>query len=287
MSAEEPQLLDVGGIELCVQSIGRERDPALLLIAGAQSPMDLWDDELCARLAAGGRRVIRYDQRDTGQSHCDPPRAPAYSFDDLLGDALGILDALGIERAHVAGISMGGALAMLLAVEHPGRVATLTALSTSATGPDDANLPGPAPAVAALFRDPPPDPDWGDREAVVGFVTDLLRLYAGDTFDEARTRGLCGRIFDRTRDVEASQHNHYLLRDGTSAPVRPRLGQISAPALVVHGSRDPLFPVEHGELLAREIPGATLLVLPGVGHETPPPRTWDTFVPALLGHTAR
>jgi pimeloyl-ACP methyl ester carboxylesterase len=285
MSAEAPRLVDVRGVELCVQTFGRAGDPALLLIAGAQSSMDLWDEELCARLAAGGRLVIRYDQRDTGQSHSDPPRAPRYTFEDLLDDAIGILDVLGIERAHVAGISMGGALAMLLAVERPGRVATLTALSTSATGPDDAKLPGPAPAVVARFRNPPPDPDWSDRDAVVEFVTGMLRHFAGDSFDEARTRALCGRIFDRTRDVEASQRNHYLLPEGDGAPLRPRLGQIAAPALVVHGSRDPLFGVEHGELLAQEIPGAALLVLPGVGHETPPPHTWDTFVPALLGHT--
>jgi pimeloyl-ACP methyl ester carboxylesterase len=287
MSAEPPRLVTVGEIELCVQTFGAAGDPALLLIAGAQSSMDLWDDELCELLAAGGRRVIRYDQRDTGRSHADPPGAPTYTFDDLLADAVGILDALAVGRAHVAGISMGGALAMQLALAQPDRILTLTAISTSAIGPGDGELPPPAPAIVRLFEDPPPEPDWHDRAAVVAYVVAALRAYAGDAFDEARARALCERTYDRTRDIESSQKNHYALADGALPPLRPRLGQIRVPTLIVHGTRDPLFPIEHGELLADEIPDAALLALPGVGHEQPPPRTWETFVPALLGHTAR
>src|SRR6266568_1308435 len=116
--------VDMAGARLCVQAFGDRGDPAILLISGMSSSMDWWDEEFCARLAAGPRFVIRYDHRDTGQSSRCPPGAPSYTGDDLAADAIGVLDALGIRAAHLAGISMGGAIAQRLAVEHPARVAS-------------------------------------------------------------------------------------------------------------------------------------------------------------------
>src|SRR3954451_403907 len=110
------ETLPVNGIELCIDTFGEPRDPAVLLIAGGASSMDWWEDEFCRRLAAGGRVVIRDDHRAPGRSTCSPAGAPPYSGLDLAHDALGVLDALGVHRAHVVGLSMGGALAQIIAV---------------------------------------------------------------------------------------------------------------------------------------------------------------------------
>ena len=243
--------------------------------------MDWWEEGFCDLLARGPRHVIRYDFRDAGQSTSYPPGAPGYSGLDLVADAVGLLDAVGVEAAHVAGVSMGGALAQRLALEHPDRVASLTLMSTSPIGPGVPELPPPSEALA----DPPPEPDWADRDAVIGYVIAGARAYAGSlAFDEERVRGVAARMVDRTRDVAACMTNHYIAESGE--PVRRRLGDLRAPTLVVHGSEDPLFPLPHGEALARAIPGARLHVVAGMGHELPPPEAWDEVAEAILGHTA-
>ena len=125
-----PTNVTANGVQLCVQTFGQADEPAILLIAGAECSMDWWEDEFCELLAAGPRFVIRYDLRDTGQSVTYLPGAPEYDGSDLTADALGVLDALGIDRAHVVGISMGGGIGQELALEHADRVATLTLVST-------------------------------------------------------------------------------------------------------------------------------------------------------------
>src|SRR5262245_32951083 len=163
--------------------------------------MDWWEDDLCRRIAAGGRYVVRYDQRDTGRSIVYEPGAPGYTGADLVADAVGILDVLRVERAHVVGMSMGGGMAQWLAIEHPGRVASLTLVATSAGGAD---LPPMSDELRAVFADPPPDPDWSDRESVVERTVDDWRPYGGTHgFDEHRLRGISGRVFDRSRNIES------------------------------------------------------------------------------------
>jgi pimeloyl-ACP methyl ester carboxylesterase len=276
-----PTMIRANGVDLCVESFGDPASPAILLIGGAASSMDWWHDEFCERLAAGPRFVIRYDLRDTGQSVTYDPGAPQYTGRDLVEDALGLLDALGISRAHVVGISMGGGIGQLLALDHPARVASLTLISTSPGGPD---LPPMSDVLAAHFREPPAEPDWSDREAVVDYIVEDARPFSGShTFDEDGMRALAGRIFDRTINIQSSMTNHWILEGGV--PVRPRLGEITAPTLVIHGTADRLFPLGHAEALASEIPGARLLTLAGVGHEVPPRPVWDQVVTAILGHT--
>lgn len=276
-----PRLIRANDVDLCVQTFGDADAPAILLIAGAASPMDWWDDELCERLATGPRLVIRYDHRDTGQSVSYPAGAPDYDGGDLVADAVGILDELGIERAHLVGISMGGGIAQVLALDYPTRVASLTLISTSPGGPD---LPPMSAELKSHFDNPPPPPDWSDRRAVTDYIVEDARAFAGSRGpDEQRLRAVAGRIVDRTRNIEATYTNHWLL--GGGAPLRPRLGNIAAATLVLHGTDDPLFPYAHAEALAAEIPGATLRPLAGVGHETPPPATWDEVVAAILDHT--
>ena len=273
--------MQVNGVELCVETFGARADPAILLIMGAAASMDWWEDDFCERLAAGPRFVIRYDHRDTGQSVSYAPGAPGYTGDDLIADAIGVLNALGVDRAHVVGQSMGGALAQVLALEHPGRVASLTLIATSPAGPGEPDLPDMTAEGRAAFAQVT-EPDWSDRAAVIDYATELSRACAGRSrpFDERGTRALWERVLDRTTNIESSMKNHYAT-EGGGGRWRERLATLEMPALVVHGTEDPMFPVAHGEALAREIPGAELLVLEGSGHELAR-RDWDVVVPAIL-----
>jgi pimeloyl-ACP methyl ester carboxylesterase len=271
------------GVELCVQTFGAPESPAILLIAGAASSMDWWEDEFCERLASAERFVIRYDLRDTGQSVTYEPGAPQYSGSDLIADAVGVLDVLGVARAHVVGISMGGGIAQHLALDHAGRVRSLTLMSTSPGGRD---LPPMSDELRKRFAEPASEPDWSDRQAVVDYMVEDLRGYAGAfPVAEERMRALAGRIVDRTINIASTMTNHFILEDGEE-PVRPRLGEIRAPTLVLHGTEDPLLPFGHAEALAAEIPGARLVPLEGMGHEMPPRPLWDQVVAEIVDHTA-
>ena len=273
-------------VRLCVETLGDRADPALLLIGGATWSMDWWDDELCRRLADRSRLVVRYDQRDTGRSTSYPPGSPGYTGADLVTDVVAVLDGLGIDRAHVVGLSMGGGLAQRLAAEHRDRVSTLTLISTSPIETGIEGLPGPTAEIQATFASDAPEPDWHDRDAVIDHLVEGERPYAGPgNFDESRLRALAGRVFDRTSDMAASMTNHFLL--DTGGPADHRLEQLAGvPTLVLHGTADPLFPLPHGRALAEAIPGARLLALDGVGHQLPPPHTWGLVVDALIEHTA-
>ncbi|MBE1591143.1 alpha/beta fold hydrolase [Nonomuraea angiospora] len=272
------QLLKINGAELCVETFGDRADPAILLVAGSAASMLWWDAELCERIAAADRYVIRYDHRDTGRSTGYPPGEPAYSFTDLTLDVLGIQDALGIERAHVVCQSMFGRTGLILGVDHPERVASLTFMSGS-TGADD--LPPPSSDLTM-----PAEPDTSDAAAVVEYVVAGARAYAGGSpyFDETAIRALVERDVARARSYASTLVNHYAIElDG---PARGGFGDIAAPTLVVHGDHDPVLPLPHGEALRDAIPGAQLLVLEGAGHDLPEP-VWEDFVSALVRHTER
>lgn len=268
------------GARLCVETFGAAEDPPVLLVGGSASSMDYWEDGFCTRLAAGGRYVIRYDARDTGRSTTWPIGEPGYTADDLVADALAVLDELGITRAHVVGISMGGSIVATLATTHPDRVLTLTVASFS---PGGDGLPPPSAAVAASFDEPAPETDWDDRSAAADRLVEDLRGFTGTLpFDEEHARDVVARVLDRS-PVPAAAANHWVIVGGDGPG--PDLASITAPTLVWHGSADPLFPLPHGEALAVRIPDARLVVLDGVGHEYPPPSTWGQVVAELLAHT--
>lgn len=283
------KIVQANGVKLCVEGFGNPADPAILLIGGAASSMDCWENAFCARLAAGPRFVLRYDNRDTGRSVSYEPGVPPYTIRDLGADAVGLLDAFGLARAHLVGISMGGGIAQLLALDHPDRVASLTLISTSPGGPGgpaNPDLPPMSEKLHAVFAEPGPQPDWSDRAAVIEYIVDGARPFAGSlSFDEAGLREIAARVVDRTRNIASSMTNHWIL-EGGGEPLRPRLGAISAPTLVMHGTVDPLFAYGHAVALAKEIPGARLLPLEGMGHEMPPREVWDVVVPAILLHTS-
>ena len=282
------RIVDVNGVDLCVDTTGDAADPAILLIGGMGSSMDWWEEEFCQRLAAGGRFVIRYDHRDTGQSVSYPAGAPGYTGADLAADAVGVLDTLGRRSAHLAGISMGGALAQHVALAHPDRVDSLVLISTSAAvpgGPSRSELPAMSEELRAYFAAQVPLPDWAERAAVIDYLVDYeRRLEGAEYFDGAHVRALVERIVDRTRDMAASVTNHALVEEGELAT--GRLDGITAPTLVIHGTADPMFPYGHGEALARGIPHAELLPLKGVGHQIPPRAWWPSVIPAMLRHTS-
>jgi pimeloyl-ACP methyl ester carboxylesterase len=266
------RLLPVGPVELCVETFGDPGDPTVLLIHGACASLLWWPHAFCTALAARGRHVVRYDSRDTGRSTHYPAGRPPYGLRDLAADAVGILDALAVPRAHLVGRSMGGGVAMTAALDHPHRVATLTLVGTT-TGDDD--LPPMSPTV--LDRPTSDDP--------VEDVVLLMRAFAGPSpfFDAEATRALAAADVARTLDLDAALTNHFAMRldgpDGGPADIR-------VPTLVVHGDVDPVHPLPHGRALAAAIPGASLLVLPGTGHDLPPQR-FAAVVDALVAHTAR
>ncbi|MEP6560992.1 MAG: alpha/beta fold hydrolase, partial [Nakamurella sp.] len=280
----EEMLLSINGVELCVQAFGDPADPAILLIGGSAASMDWWEDDFCRLLAGGDRFVIRYDHRDTGRSVSYPPGSPGYTGDDLVSDAVGILDVLDRPVAHIVGISMGGALAQLLTLRQPSRVLSLTIISSTA-GAGDADLPGMGEGFMARLAGLPAEPDWSDRPAVIKYLLAGARPFAAaaEPFDEDAVRTVVETMVDRTTDIEAASKNHPLA-DG-SGPWRGRLGEITVPTLVLHGDQDPLFPLPHGRALAAEIVNSRLLVMPGTGHELPR-RVWGLVVPAIRRLTA-
>ncbi|GAA2871071.1 alpha/beta fold hydrolase [Actinoplanes cyaneus] len=286
-------MMPVNGIQVCLETFGERTEPPLLLLAGEASSMDWWDDEFCRRLAAGGRFVIRYDHRDTGRSSAFPAGA-AYSGVDLMNDALGVLDALGVPAAHLVGLSLGGALAQRIAVEQPHRVLSLTLIATSAgLGPDA--TPVLAGVAAVAVRTPPAtevrvrattdEVDWSNRRAAVTCLITEIRARGGPfTPDEPQLRRLAERVFDRSGDLGTSRANHR--RAGYGPPVRDRLAAIEAPTLILHGTLDQRFPAEHPRELARVIPGSRLVWLEGVGHEVPPRAVWSQVLTEILGEPA-
>ncbi|MFI0373050.1 alpha/beta fold hydrolase [Actinomadura sp. 1N219] len=284
------KLIKANGVELCAETFGDQGDAPVLLIGNT---MLTWPDDLCGRVAALRRFVVRYDLRDTGRSTTADPEAPGYTLRDLVADAAGVLDAHDLPSAHVVGFGVGGWIAQLLALDDPARVTTLTLIATRSTapGPNDADLPEHAPELMAHFMNPP-EVDWTDRASVVAFMVESARHLSGASFDEDEAREGIERIYDRTPAAPDPGKAHRANQMATvfaaldSKPRwRERLGDISAPTLVIHGEDDAFFPLGNGEALAAEIPGAELLAVPGMGNELPR-RTWDKVVPAILRHTS-
>ncbi|MBB2943707.1 pimeloyl-ACP methyl ester carboxylesterase [Actinoplanes lutulentus] len=284
-------MMPVNGIQVCIETFGEATDPPLLLLAGDASSMDWWDDEFCRRLAAGDRYVVRYDHRDTGRSTCFPIGSPGYSGLDLMNDALGVLDVLGVPAAHLVGFSLGGGIAQRIAVEHPDRVLSLTLMSTSAgSGDADPSRPDTAAGaggvaggtVSVVTRTlPAADIDWSDRKAAITHLIEEIRDRGGPfTAAEPHLRRLAERIFDRSADLAAGRLHHRLA--GYGPPVRDRLAEIVAPTVILHGTLDQRFPAQHPTELADTIPGARLVWLEGVGHELPPRALWDNVLREIL-----
>ena len=276
------RMVEANGVELCTEPFGDPAHSPILLIMGLGASMLWWEEDFCQLLADGGRFVIRYDHRDTGRSVTYELGRPGYSSADLAADIAGVLDAYEIPAAHLVGVSAGGALAQLLAVEQPKRVSSLVLISTSRALPAEPELPPPSDEFGRFVSTAAVD--WSDAESVIDYLVGYLRMLAGGRrpFAEAPVRSLVRRDVERARDFAAVQ-NHNLLSEAEDSGAT--LSSIAAPTLIIHGTADPMFPIEHGEALAQEIPGARLLPLEGAGHGVDR-ADWETIAGAILAHTA-
>lgn len=282
----------VGRLKLCYESFGDPGDEPLLLVMGLSSQMILWDDEFCERLAGRGFQVIRFDNRDVGRStilhDADIPtqwqlmlrdrRAAAYSLEDMAADAAGLLDHLDIDAAHVVGASMGGMIAQLLAIHHPARVRSLVSIM-STTGNRRVGRARPRVALRLLSR------PSRDRE---GYIADHLATYraigsAGFDFEEEHKRRRAARCYDR--GIHPAGGARQLAAVVTAADRTELLGRIEVPTTVIHGDADPLVDVSGGRATAAAIPGARLLVLPGMGHDLPR-ELWPRIIDAIVTNAA-
>lgn len=275
------RMIEANGAELCTEPFGDAADPPILLIMGLGGSMLWWEERFCRMLADGGRFVIRYDHRDTGRSATYEHGRPEYTGEDLVADAAGVLDAYGIPAAHVVGVSAGGALAQLLALDYPDRVLSLVLISTSPALPAERELPPPTEEFGRFLstaRAP-----WSDPDSVIDYLVDYSRVLAGGRrpFDEAEVRALVRRDVERARDFAATQ-NHEVIPEGGRS--REPLSSVAAPTLVIHGTADPMFPIEHGAALADEIPDARLMALEGAGHGVDR-GDWASIAGAILEHT--
>jgi pimeloyl-ACP methyl ester carboxylesterase len=280
---------EANGIQIEYETTGDPGDRPLLLIVGLADQLIHWDDGLCADLAARGHYVIRFDNRDSGLSTKCDGAAPAlverqktpaaYSLDDMAGDTIGLLDALGIARAHLCGASMGGMIAQCATIRYPSRVLSLTSIY-STTG--NRSLPPPDPEVMDLLLTPAPR----DREGYVEYMVLFIRMITGKgfVFDEAYARQISQRAYDRSFCPEGTARQ--LRAIATQTDRRPALANLAVPTLVVQGTDDPLVSVEAGRDLAEAIPGARLVLIEGMGHDLACGGAWPAIVEAVTTHTS-
>jgi pimeloyl-ACP methyl ester carboxylesterase len=279
------------GIELCYETFGEPDDPTMLLVMGLGSQMIHWPDDFCAALAARGYQVVRFDNRDMGESTWfdggDTPGVRAaigggdvavpYLLADMADDAVGLLDHLGTDRAHVLGVSMGGMIAQTIAIRHPARVASLTSVM-STTGDPDVGTPT-SEAMSALMA-----PPAATREAYQDAVVHHAHVWGSPgLFDAERLRETAARAWDRGYNPAGTARQ--VLAILSSGSRSTELAGLSVPTLVIHGTADTLVQPSGGERTAEVIPDAKLLVIDGMGHDVPPP-LWPQLVDAIAGHAA-
>jgi pimeloyl-ACP methyl ester carboxylesterase len=291
-----PAVARANGIELTYDTFGEAGAPPMVLIMGLASQMIAWDEEFCAGLAARGFRVIRFDNRDIGLStrleslgvpnvaqlllaHMagQPTRAP-YTLSDMARDVVGLLDALGIDAAHVVGASMGGAIAQTVAIEHPRRLLSLCSIMATSGDP---SLPPPTPEALQLLMTPTPT----DQAGYYRRYLQTMKVLRGAGFPQ-----------DETRDLERAEQNfrrglyppgvaRQLIAILASGSRKAALAKVRVPTLVIHGDADPLVPVECGIDVADTVPGAQRLIIEGMGHALPI-ATWPQIIGAIATHAA-
>jgi pimeloyl-ACP methyl ester carboxylesterase len=281
------------GIHIEYETIGDPRARTLLLIGGLADQLIVWDDDLCRDLSQRGHFVIRFDCRDAGLStkfdHEGVPdlgaiargeERPPYTLEDMADDAVGLLDALGIRKAHICGASMGGMIAQTIAIRHPFRVLSLISIY-STTGNRD--LPPPRPEMMERLRAPAPP----EREAYVEHMVGLFRAMAGRgfTFDEVWTRRIAARAYDRSFSPQGTIRQIAAVMAQTDR--RKALAFVTVPTLVIHGTDDPVVPVEAGKDTAEAIPGAQLMLIEGMGHDLPHGGAWPRIIEAISLHTSK
>jgi pimeloyl-ACP methyl ester carboxylesterase len=291
---QPPQLARANGIELCYETFGDVAAEPLILIMGLGAQMVLWDDDFCRQLAARGFRVIRFDNRDIGQSSKlsggkplgamemlklrllkIPVKAP-YRLRDMAEDTIGLMDALGIPSAHLVGASMGGMIAQEITISHPNRVRSLTSIMSTTGNP---KVPGPTREAMAVLMAPPPK---SKEEYIDRFGKSWKVLRAGSfPEDEARDRELAERTYARgLNPAGVGRQLRAILASGSR---KERLRAVKTPTLVIHGTVDPLVHPAGGKDTAASIPGARLLMIDRMGHALPI-SMWPQIIDAIDKH---
>jgi pimeloyl-ACP methyl ester carboxylesterase len=291
---QPPQTMHANGIDICYEIFGDANAEPLLLIMGLGAQMVLWDDDFCQQLAARGFRVIRFDNRDIGQSaklhggkRLTPlellklrflhiPVAAPYRLLDMAKDTVGLMDGLGIKSAHLVGASMGGMIAQEIALSFPQRVRSLTSIMSTTGNP---RLPPPTRQASAMLMAPPPATK---AEYIERFAQTWKLLRVGSfPEDEARDRARAELCFARgLNPAGVGRQLRAILAAGSR---KPRLHAVKAPTLVIHGTVDPLVRPEGGKDTAASIPGARLLMIEGMGHALPIPM-WPQIIDAIDTH---
>jgi len=279
------------GIEIEYEMFGKPNATPLLLVMGLGAQMILWDEEFCEKLAARDFRVVRFDNRDVGLStHVSKfgmpnvvsamaaamrgkPVEAAYTLHDMAADSVGLLDALGIDSAHVVGASMGGMIVQTMALDFPSRVRTLTSIMSTTGNPD---LPPARPEAGAVLLTPVPT----DREGYIERTITVARTIgsSGFPFDEARVRQRAARCYERGFHPEGIARQ--LVAILASGNRKPALPSVRIPTLVIHGGDDPLVPLAGGIDTAEAVPGAELLIIEGMGHDLPRD-VWPRVIDAI------
>lgn len=271
------------GIEIAYDEFGDAKAPVILLIMGLGTQMIAWPVPFCEALAARGFRVVRFDNRDIGLSTkfdsvgpvdvvagftralAGEPVAAPYNLNDMAADAIGLMDKLGIARAHIVGASMGGMIAQVVAAKYPDRTRSLVSIMSSSGDPS--LPPGKPEAIAALLA---PRPDAADREAVITHGMKVYRVIGSPGFptSDAELRVKIEQSTDRSYyPVGVGRQLMAVLASGSRVDL---LKTIAVPTLVLHGADDPLVPVEAGKDTAEHVPGSKLTIVPGMGHDLAP-----------------
>lgn len=295
MNAHPPlQMAKANGIELCYEIFGAPDAEPLVLIMGLGAQMIHWDDDFCQDLAGRGFRVIRFDNRDIGQStkmsggkplrplellklkiFKIAPEAP-YKLWDMANDVVGLLDALDIRKAHIVGASMGGMIAQEIAMQYPDRVLSLTSIMSSTGNP---KLPQPTREASAILLAAPPT----TKAEYLTRFGQTWKVLRGASFplDEAKDLERAERTYARgLNPAGVGRQLRAILASGNR---KERLGSVKVPTLVIHGTIDPLVRVEAGKDTAASIPGAKLLLIEGMGHALPIPM-WPAIIGAIAEH---
>lgn len=270
-----------GQVELEYESFGDESAPAILLINGLGSQMTRWPADFCEKLAARGLRVIRMDNRDTGLSTWFKP-GESYALSDMAADAVAVLDAAGVAKAHVAGVSMGGMITQLVAIEHPDRVLSITSIMSASGAPGTLD---PTPEAGAVLNTPPPDPK-ADFEAFLDFAVRNGETIGSPSYPwpPGALRERAAAEYARAFNPTGSARQMGAIR--TDGDRTLRLAALAIPTVVLHGADDPLIKPFGGEATAAAIPGAELRIVPGMGHDLPP-ALHALFIDAILAAAAR
>ncbi len=292
VSRSSERVAPANGIELCYETFGSPDDEPMLLVMGLGAQMVMWPDEFCEQLAARGFHVIRYDNRDVGLStkftdagmpnvgeafagNAEPP----YTIADMAADGVGLLDHLGIDAAHLVGVSMGGMIVQQMAIDHPDRVRSLTSIMSHPGGED---AEPPTEEALGVLMVPRPE----SRDEVIELAVEARRVIGSTGFplDEDRIRDIAARSYDRCYHPEGMMRQ---LTAIMSSPSRVEgLAKVRVPTTVIHGTVDPLVPPSNGRRCAEAVPGAEHVEITGMGHDLPE-GAWPRIIEAIERNAAK